>query len=94
MTPSATVTGPVEPGSVVHLNDVTLGADGFDALRAEIARAAGHEDFVLLLTEGGSDVQVWHAEDAAYRLRELLGWPHPTPDEPTPIVHDDASGRL
>lgn len=60
-----TVVGKVEPGSVLHVRDVSLDDDMAQALKEAVTDVAGHKDFVLLVTHGFAEVEVLNEEKMA-----------------------------
>lgn len=54
--------GRVEPGSVLHIADANLDRESADRLRLLIAQACGHQDFVIIVTNGWVDIALLNEE--------------------------------
>lgn len=48
----------IPPGSILHLQDVGMTADQLEQLVREVAKVAGHGQFVILTSHQGS-IEVW-----------------------------------
>lgn len=57
--------GPVERGSVLHVADSDLTAEDAEHMRSAVAKACGHDDFVIVATNGWADMEILNEERMA-----------------------------